>query len=159
MSQMTIALSCLMSVAVTRSVEEKSLDFGALRAFLDSTTARTALGNLSLTVGDAQGMKFAYSNQEMGPDIVLGLASGSKWPAVTALASRGVPRVLLPTYGPGWTSDRSREPGRLFPQVRRESRRADERVLGLVGDGRERRPIVRDASSRVVRGPRLEGSI
>lgn len=40
-----------------------------------------------MTVGDASGILFEYSNGNMSMDVVLDLASGSKWPAVTALVA------------------------------------------------------------------------
>ncbi|KAH8085577.1 beta-lactamase [Aureococcus anophagefferens] len=58
-------------------------DFAPLKSFLDAVILQ--YGNISLTVGDARGALFEYSNYLMTPDTVLGLASGSKWPAATAL--------------------------------------------------------------------------
>lgn len=58
-------------------------DFSALRNYLDSI--ESFYGNFSMTVGDSSGILFEYSNGLMNPNVVLSLASGSKWPAVTAL--------------------------------------------------------------------------
>ncbi|KAH8058966.1 beta-lactamase [Aureococcus anophagefferens] len=81
--RLAAAVATALAVSASATTQNGTRDFAPLKSFLDAVILQ--YGNISLTVGDARGALFEYSNYLMTPDTVLGLASGSKWPAATAL--------------------------------------------------------------------------
>ena len=81
--RLAAAVATALAVSASATTQNRTHDFAPLKSFLDAVILQ--YGNISLTVGDARGALFEYSNYLMTPDTVLGLASGSKWPAATAL--------------------------------------------------------------------------
>ena len=81
--RLAAAVATALAVSASATTHNITHDFAPLKSFLDAVILQ--YGNISLTVGDARGALFEYSNYLMTPDTVLGLASGSKWPAATAL--------------------------------------------------------------------------
>lgn len=73
----------LLDVAAGANSSSSFYDFSSYAFYLDSIAP--FYGNFSVTVGDASGTLFEYSNVDMTPDFVLPLASGSKWVGVTGL--------------------------------------------------------------------------
>lgn len=103
-------LNVLVAGAAAHSVTraDSPYDFSQVQHYLDST--EPFYGNISMTVGDASGKLFEYSNGVMNQRVVLGLASGSKWPGVTSLVQCLVTNNVsfdtpLNAYLDWWTKD------------------------------------------------------
>ncbi|KAJ1462350.1 beta-lactamase/transpeptidase-like protein [Pelagophyceae sp. CCMP2097] len=75
-----LRLALVLGTAFGGEERRGAKSFGAVKQWLDLTQT-----NITLTIGDASGVLFEYRSGYMNADVIKPLASGSKWPAATAL--------------------------------------------------------------------------